>query len=578
MCHILTKSALYVFAAVGFMFVLLMFLASKIIFPNIDKRINIEPESALLIDFNQKFSEVGNNDIVSEFLGESSFSLYDLLSVIEAAQYDEKITSIVAYIDSSDLGSAQVDEVRNAIKRFRSSGKKAYVYSQGFGALGGGLSEYYLASAFDEITMQPNSMLGITGIGIEVPFFKNILQKIGVNPEFYARYEYKNAISSMLEDKMSKEYREQLQNIVNSFGNYILENISIEKGIEKEALIKSVNKAPLFAEEALKLNLIDKISYKAEFISNLNISNIVSAEDYLSGLYTKPSDNKVAVMFLDGVILSGKSQPEKISSEAIIGEDSVLHDIALIEERSDIKALVVRVNSPGGSYGSAGEIWFALKNLKEKKKIPLIISQGDYAASGGYFISLPGDYIFAEPMTLTGSIGVFGGKVVVSELMKKLQITWDEVYFGKNAGIDSYVHNFNPQEKAVFNKSLDAVYDDFTHKVEEARNINGKEMDKLARGRVWTGAQAVEKGLADKIGGLTEAIVKAAELAELETYEPEIFPKSQSLEDKIAEFITEKTNISAEKILSAVGIKKQDISILKNMESHTVYLPIRIKM
>ena len=189
---ILMKSMVYVFAVIGFMCILLMFLASKIIFPNIDKSVTIEPNSTLVFDFNQSFPEIGKNDIISKFLGESSLSLYDLLSIMEAAQYDEKISSVVALIDSCDLGSAQIDEVRNAVKKFRASGKKAYVYSQGFGSLGGGMSEYYLATAFDEIIMQPKSMLGITGIGLEIPFFHKLLQKIGISPEFYARYEYKN--------------------------------------------------------------------------------------------------------------------------------------------------------------------------------------------------------------------------------------------------------------------------------------------------------------------------------------------------------------------------------------------------
>ena len=575
---VLLKSTLYVFAAIGFMCILLMFLASKMIFPNMDKKIVVEDNSVLVIDFNQDFSEIAKDDIISGLLGESSMSLYNLLNIIEAAQYDEKITAILGLVDSSDLGAAQIDDVRNAIKRFRSGGKKAYVYSQGFGTLGGGLSEYYLATAFDEIIMQPKAMLGITGIGIEVPFFKDILQKLGVKPEFYARYEYKNAISSLIDAKMSKEYREQLQNIADSFGNYMLEKISQERNIGKEKLQDIMNNAPIFAEDALNTGLIDKIKYKAEFYAELEDKPLVSAEDYALGVYVRPAKNKIAIMFLEGVILDGKSQAEKINSEAVIGEDSVLEDISAIAKRDDIKALVVRVNSPGGSYGSASEIWYALKNLKETKKIPLIVSQGDYAASGGYFISLPADYIYAEPMTLTGSIGAFGGKIVVSELMKKLQINWEGTYFGNNAGIDSYMHNFNAKEKEIFNKSLDIIYDDFTEKVEKARNIAPEEMDKLARGRVWTGAQAVENGLADKTGGLLDAIVKAAELAKLTEYEPEIFPKKQSLEDKIAEFISEKTNISAEKILSAVGMKKQDITILKNIEDNMVYSPIRIKM
>lgn len=572
------KALLYTFSLVGVLCIMLLMMVSRLLMPQMETRAVVGENSVLLIDFNRSFPEIGHQDIISEISGGTPISLYELLGAIETAQNDKNISALFAQIDDTDLGAAQVQEVRNAIKKFRESGKKAYVYSQGFGSFGGGFSEYYLASAFDEIWMQPKSMIGITGISVEVPFARGLLQKIGIEPEIYARYEYKSAAASFTDYTMSPVYRKEMQSLVNDFGNTVVDQITQDRSIDAKSVRKYVDLAPLFAEDGLDKKLIDRIGYKAELFAEMRNPQVISVYDYAKNVYEQKLKNEVALVFLEGVINSGESAENGIYDDATIGSDTVLRQLEEIGENSRIKALVLRINSPGGSYTAANEIWYALNKLKADKKIPIVVSQGDYAASGGYFISLPADAIFTEQLSLTGSIGVFGGKPVVKGLMQKLGVSWNEVNFGKNASIMSLNHKFGPAERAIYNKSLDAVYNDFVQKVSEARNIDIKKMDKLARGRVWSGKQAVENGLADEIGGIDEALAKAAELAQLEKYTTVVYPKQKSLQEKFAEFFSNQTNISVNKMMNILGFDSQEIKMLKNLYNNAAVLPIVIKM
>ena len=576
--RLIAKAVVTAFAIIGAMFVLLLILASNILLPRMENKIEIEKNSLIHIDFDSDFSETQTEDLVSEVLGEKGISFAELLKVFEAAAHDENISAISAKINNSGLGVAQIDEVRKAVMRFRQSGKKAYIYSEGFGSFGGGLSEYYLASAFDEIWMQPKTVIGTTGISIEIPFFKNLLEKIGVEPEFFARHEYKNAIASMLDEKMNAPYRQEMEKLVNGIGDQIVEEISKSRNIPTDEIMKIINSSPVFAEDGVELGLVDKIGYINQFFEAIDHSAVVSAEDYSTSVYSIENDDKLAVMFLEGIISSGKSSAENIQSDAVIGAETVLKTLEEIMKNEDIKALVVRVNSPGGEYTAAAQIWYALNDLREKKKIPVVVSQGDYAASGGYFISLAADKIYADPTTLTGSIGVFGGKFIFSELFKKLSVNIDGVKFGNNAGINSYTGKFSAEEEKIFNKSLDIVYEDFTAKTAEARKISLEDVDKLARGRVWTGKQAVENHLVDGLGGLYNAIQEAAKMADLKNFEIIEYPSIKTFKEKIADFISGQANISVNKIFNIFGFKPSDIRMLENMQKNTAYMPLKINM
>ena len=463
--------------------------------------INIEDDTNLTIDFSKPLVETEDTSILADLADETPLQYTKLLQSIEFAATDDKITGLVAKINVVDLEPAQVQEIAQTIAKFKTSGKKTIAFSQGFGPFGHGNSEYYLASFFDKIYMQPHTYIGLTGISIEIPFIKNFLDKIGLDSEFYARYEYKNAMASLTDAKISKVYAKEME----EFGKAMLAEIKsdiVRNRHLNDTFENIINTAPLTAEDGVKLSLIDGIMYQSQLEKQLKqdgAQHFVDMNDYAAGLYPNSGDlPTVAVLNLNREIKDGKTE-DSLDSGNVIAGASVVEDIEKIKELPNLKAVVVKINSPGGSYNAADEIYFALKQLKQETNVPLIVSQSSYAASGGYYISLAGDYIFAEPMTVTGSIGVLGGKMVFAGLWKKLGINWSQIVLGDNAGILSINHNFSAKEKQIFNRSLDDVYQDFTAKVAENRKLT-KPMDKIARGRVWTGRQALKLGLVDELG------------------------------------------------------------------------------
>lgn len=543
----------------------------------------VEKNSFLTIDFNKPFNESDNTGILTELTDEKTISFFKMLQAVEFAANDDDINGIIVKINNINLEPAQLQDVARTIVKFNSTGKKTVVFSQGFGNLGQGSSEYYLASFFKQIYMQPHTYIGLTGISIEIPFLKNLLNKIGVSPEFYSRYEYKNAMASLTDSKISKAYAEEMNNLGGSLMGELKLDISANRKL-KDSFENIINKAPLTADEGLKLGLIDGIMYMSQLEDKLKkedgAEHFINIRDYAAGLYSNSGDlPTIAMLNLTGEIIDDDNK-NNIRQNNVINSQNVIEDINEIKKLPNLKAVVVRINSPGGSYNAADEIYFALKQLKETAKVPVVVSQSAYAASGGYFISLAGDYIFAEPMTITGSIGVLGGKIVFSELWKKLGINWNRLNFGDNAGILSPNRHFNDSEKKIFNKSLDDVYDDFTAKVAENRKLT-QPMDKIARGRVWTGRQALVLGLIDEFGGSSEAIIKAMELGKIDKNQNIIitsYPKAKSFGEKLSDLIADTGSISAEQLIEQSGVDITNLKLFKRLQYDTVMLPIKINM
>lgn len=543
----------------------------------------VEKNSFLTIDFNKPFNESDNTGILTELTDEKPISFFKMLQAVEFAANDDDINGIIVKINNINLEPAQLQDVARTIVKFNSTGKKTVVFSQGFGNLGQGSSEYYLASFFKQIYMQPHTYIGLTGISIEIPFLKNLLNKIGVSPEFYSRYEYKNAMASLTDSKISKAYAEEMNNLGGSLMGELKLDISANRKL-KDSFENIINKAPLTADEGLKLGLIDGIMYMSQLEDKLKkedgAEHFINISDYTAGLYSNSGDlPTIAMLNLTGEIIDDDNK-NNIRQNNVINSQNVIEDINEIKKLPNLKAVVVRINSPGGSYNAADEIYFALKQLKETAKVPVVVSQSAYAASGGYFISLAGDYIFAEPMTITGSIGVLGGKIVFSELWKKLGINWNRLNFGDNAGILSPNRHFNDSEKKIFNKSLDDVYDDFTAKVAENRKLT-QPMDKIARGRVWTGRQALVLGLIDEFGGSSEAIIKAMELGKIDKNQNIIitsYPKAKSFGEKLSDLIADTGSISAEQLIEQSGVDITNLKLFKRLQYDTVMLPIKINM
>ncbi len=544
--------------------------------------INIEDDTYLTIDFSKPLVETEDTSILADLADETPLQYTKLLQSIEFAATDDKITGLVAKINVVDLEPAQVQEIAQTIAKFKTSGKKTIAFSQGFGPFGHGNSEYYLASFFDKIYMQPHTYIGLTGISIEIPFIKNFLDKIGLDSEFYARYEYKNAMASLTDAKISKVYAKEME----EFGKAMLAEIKsdiVRNRHLNDTFENIINTAPLTAEDGIKLGLIDGIMYQSQLEKQLKqdgAQHFVDMNDYAAGLYPNSGDlPTVAVLNLNGEIKDGKTE-DSLDSGNVIAGASVVEDIEKIKELPNLKAVVVKINSSGGSYNAADEIYFALKQLKQETNVPLIVSQSSYAASGGYYISLAGDYIFAEPMTVTGSIGVLGGKMVFAGLWKKLGINWSQIVLGDNAGILSINHNFSAKEKQIFNRSLDDVYQDFTAKVAENRKLT-KPMDKIARGRVWTGRQALELGLVDEFGGYSDAVIKALELGNVgknQDIKIVTYPKAKSFTEKLSSLIAGTGTIKAEKIIEQSGVDIVNLKLFKRLQYDTVMLPIKINM
>jgi len=574
------KTLIYTFAVFGIVFILMLLGVLGLMKPG-SRLLGIPKQAVLEIDFNKSYAEVRQDDFFAEFTDQSVYSVFDLVRAINVAATDDRIKAISANLNETSLSLAQIQDVSEALKYFQSQGKKAYLFSNGLGSFGNGTKEYYLATLFDEIWMQPHSEIGMTGINIEVPFFKNILAKIGIEPEFYARHEYKTAVSSLLNSDWTPTYKEELSKLGGGLFTELLSGIASNRQVNPLELKDIIDQAPVFVSDALKQKLIDKTGYRYEFQNVLKgqyHAEFYDMMDYMAHI----SDNEdkdlpqVAFMVLEGVIESGESSNNPLN-DAIIGSETVLRQIDELKKQKNLKALILRINSPGGSYTASDEIRAALIDLKEEKHIPIVVSMSTYAASGGYFVSLAGDYALADSATITGSIGVLGGKMVVKALMDKLDIHWGGLKFGENADILSVNRKFSSNERKVFERSLDEIYQDFTQKVSETRGIDRANMDQIARGRIWLGIDAVNLHLIDGIGGIQYSILKAKELAGLAHQEPfslQYYPKRETFQEKLTKFIESGGGLPMMKVLGNLD----EFKVLYRLKHNAVLPPVVWKM
>lgn len=580
---ILLKSLIWAFALFGAFFILLLFALVGMV--SSSPTVAEVPDKAVLtVDFDNSYGEVRDDSLLADVSGGGSPAFVDMLAALETAAFDDRIKAVAGRIHISDFGLARMQELYQMVMTLRHQGKKTYIFAPGFGSFGGGTAEYFLATAFDEITMLPNTEVGLTGVSAEVPFAKGLLDRIGVTPEFYARYEYKGGMASFTDEKASQPFKENMVKMLGSLNFTMFSTINKTRfGNEKsDDVLKLIDKAPFSAEYALKKKLIDRIEYESDWlerIKNEHEAETIDLADYVSGVYPLKGKKSIAVMVLEGTISDNVSATALSESE--ITPAQVLQQVDELSKEENLSGVLVRINSPGGSYNASNEIWHALVKLKETKKIPLYVSMGDYAASGGYFVALAGDKIFAADVTVTGSIGVFGGKFVLENLWKKLNVNWELFDVADNSGILSPNFKFSPIQKKAFEASLDSVYKDFTDKVAKARKIDAKAMDKIARGRIWTGADALQNGLVDELGGLENALLALKNAAGIEKDEPVtllMYPKPKTFQEKLSEALNmpqmRKAQVTGEKL----GIDSEVINMLKRLQYNAILPPIIFKM
>jgi protease-4 len=518
----------------------------------------LPPKMALVLNLDRGVSEAKTSGAFT-LNRVTPYPLRQIVESLDRASRDPRVTAVVGRFDSPPLGMAQAQELRDAVLAFRRSGKRVLAYSSGLGGGGNGSMAYYVASAFHEIWLQPSGDIGLTGFMAESPFFKGTLDLLDVKPQFAGRYEYKNAIDIYTHDKFSKEGRESMQLLIDSWSKQAIDGIALARGLPPADVKALIDRAPLMADEALSAKLVDKLAYWDETEKDLTAddSKLVDLSDYAARATPEPTAVKVALIGGVGEVTDADGNDSPFGGTSVMSSLRLERAFKDAIANPDIKAILFRIDSPGGAYGAADDIWHTVNEARAAGK-PVVVSMGNVAASGGYFGAMAADKIVAEPGTITGSIGVFGGKLAMQDLWKKAGVTWDEVHQGKNAGMWSGNSTFSPSQWDRLNASLDHVYLDFTTKAEKARNITPEAMDKLARGRIWPGEDAKRLGLVDELGGYPQALVLIRQLAKLPTQMPiqlVPFPREKKPIEYLME-LAEQGDLPDEVADSAVSLRR----------------------
>lgn len=510
----------------------------------------------------------------SEIMGdkENVYGLDDILSSIKKAKENENIKGI--YIQANALGAsyASLQAIRNALVDFKTSGKFIVAYSDGYTQ-----KLYYLSSVADKVLLNPKGMLQWTGLSATPIFYKDLLKKIGVEMQIFKVGTYKSAVEPFNSTEMSPANREQVTVFLNSIWNQVLEGVSTSRHLSKDSLNNYADRMLMFspAEETVACGLADTLIYRNDVKDYLKKMAQVKEDDPLRilGLHDMinvkrnvPKDksgNIVAIYYAAGEIVDAAQN----GTDNLIVGNKVIKDLRKLKDDDDIKAVVFRVNSPGGSAFASEQIWNAVKELKAKK--PVIVSMGDYAASGGYYISCLADTIVAEPTTLTGSIGIFGIVPNAKELTDKIGLSYDVVKTNKFADFGNLMRPFNDDEKLLMQAMINRGYEIFVGRCAEGRGMSKEAIKKIAEGRVWTGEKAKELGLVDILGGIDTAMEIATKKAGIENYTVISYPEKESWLSNL--FNDTPNNYIESKLLnSKLGEYYQQFGLLKNLSDRSM--------
>ena len=538
----------------------------------------VKKNSVMMLDLNGVLVERTQESplgILSQLFSDDSntYGLDDILSSIKKAKENENIKGI--YLQASMLGTsyASLQEIRNALLDFKESGKFIIAYGDSYTQ---GL--YYLSSVADKVLLNPKGMIEWKGIASAPLFYKDLLQKIGVEMQVFKVGTYKSAVEPFISTEMSPANREQVTAFINSIWEEVTQGVSASRSLPVDSLNALADRMLMFypAEESVQCGLADTLIYRNDVRDYLkqwaelkedDRLPILGLSDMINVKKNTPKDksgNIVAVYYASGEITdySGSSASE----EGIVGT-KVIRDLRKLKENDDVKVVVLRVNSPGGSAFASEQICHAVKELKTKK--PVIVSMGDYAASGGYYMSCMADTIVAEPTTLTGSIGVFGMIPNLKGLSEKVGLTFDVVKTNKFADLGVIMRPFNQDEKALIQMSVAQSYDTFISRCAEGRHMTKEAIEKVGEGRVWTGEMAKELGLVDVLGGIDTALEIAVSKAGIEGYTVVSYPAKQDLLSSLLN--TKPTNYVESQILkSKLGEYYQQFGMLKNLKERSM--------
>jgi protease-4 len=438
---------------------------------------------------------------------------------LERAAADRRVRGLFLDVGIGEGGLAQIQEIRDAVMAFRAAGKFAIAFGDTFGELAFGNAAYYLATACEHIVLQPSGELALVGLARESTFIHDALDRIGVDPVFEGRYEYKSAASQLLERAFSDHEREQEQRLVDSQFGQIVAGVAAARGLSEEAVRALVDRAPFLGAEARDAGLVDRRAFRDEAVDAAKEragdgATLLYLDRYAKQVKKPVGKGKpttIAVITGVGAIVR-RHQPFGLTGTAQIEPDRITALLRKAARDKSVKAIVLRVDSPGGSAVASDTMWREIQRVQGQGK-PVVVSMGDVAASGGYYIACTADRIVAHPGTVTGSIGVISGKPVLARAKAKLGMTVDEVHAGEHSRVLSLNRAFTASEHDRFASGLDTIYETFVSHVGDGRHMTRDEVHAVARGRVWTGEDAKELGLIDELGGFPTAFRLARELA-----------------------------------------------------------------
>jgi protease-4 len=537
----LRRGVAFVFAFIG-LAVLVSMAGITFMYFAVSRAPAVPSSATLVLRPGGDLQEVVPDDVVGQVFGREVDTVRGFVDNLQKARRDSRIKTVLLMPSGLQLPYwAKVQELRDAIVEFRKSGKRVVAFLEY-----GGDREYYLASAADKVYLLPSSPLDLSGVASYEVFLRGAFDKVGAYPDFVHIGDYKSAANQLTEKGFTPAHREMTESLNRDMFDQLVRGIAEGRKKSEQEIRALIDQGPFVPEEALRVGLVDDLAYEDELddreptlgnhdkgrIEGQNYQRITPASDGF-----RPR-SRIALVYAVGTIASGKSTFDPLNG-TVLGSDTLIEQIRDARDDDSIKAIVLRVDSPGGSALASDVIWRELMITRDADNTrPLIVSMSDLAASGGYYIAMAGNKIVAQPGTLTGSIGVFGGKFAIGGTLNKIGVNYDSVVSGANASLDSPFTPFTPSQRAKVQGMMQSIYDDFVEKAAESRNTTPEKVHAVAQGRVWTGQQARERGLVDALGGLDTAIAIAKEQAKIpkdEDVELVVFTGRRTLYEALSE-------------------------------------------
>lgn len=564
--------AIIILCAVFFIFFIMMLVFSAM---GNDKSVTVKKNSVLTINLKTNIIDSPTEEEMGLFnIGSQNKNvlLYDAIEAINKAKTDDNIKGISIEADDLHAGLTQIDDLRSAIEDFKKSGKFVYAYGNGVSQ-----SAYYLGSVADKYYLHPAGGIELKGLSTEVTFFKDFADKYGIGIEVIRHGKFKSAVEPFLRNDISPENKEQLSTLLNDLWKNTSNKMAASRKIDTAQFRTIVDSLyGMIPEQGLKYKLADKLIQKSEYDDLLKTKmslkekeklNKVSLANYISSYAEEDqSGEKIAVLYASGSINNGDGYND-------IQSEKYVKYIKKLQEDDKVKAVVFRINSPGGSANASDEILFELQKLKKKK--PVVVSFGDYAASGGYYIAMAADKIYSEPNTLTGSIGVFGVLPYYKDIANKNGIRADVVATNANSMYYSGLNGVTPYGVNMMTRSVEGTYKRFVHFVTQNRKQTFEQIDSVGGGRVWSGVRAKQIGLVDELGTLNDAVKFAAQKAGLKSYHAEGYPKKMSPFEQLFKDLNEE-DVSARIIKNKIG--KSNYEILQQITDKKLQSEVKMEM